>query len=239
MKHILSYGGGVNSTALYFVLKQKGLPIDEIIFADTGNEYPETYITIEKFKKVVEQNGDRFITVKSEIADSLYDYCWKRKTIPFRIRRDCTDKFKLRPIRKYLRGKYGKKETFTQYIGIAKEEAHRMKEADVKYLVNKFPLVWEGIDRKGCEKILKENGFNNVVKSGCYFCPYSKKKALLALIEDHPELYEKAVQLEENCKRKDVFISSIPLKKLREDTQAQRKIIDYPMCCDVSGGCFL
>ena len=239
MKHILSDGGGVNSTALYFVLRDARLPLDEIVFADTGNEHPETYSTIKKFKEIVQEHGVPFITVKSQLASSLYEYCWQRKTVPYRMRRDCTDKFKLRPIRKYLRGKYGKAEQFTQYIGIAKEESHRMREADVKYLHNEFPLIWRGIDRKGCEEILKENGFAGVVKSGCYFCPFSKKASWLSLIKDHPEMYERAVQLEENCKRKNIYLSSLPLRRIREDVLAQKKITDFEMTCDVAGSCFL
>ena len=227
MKYVLSYGGGVNSTALYFVLRKEMFPLDEIIFADTGDELPETYITIEKFKKLVEADGVLFTVVKSHLAKSLYDYCWSRKTIPFRMRRDCTDKFKLRPIRKYLREKYGKKEIFTQYIGIDKGEAHRGKIADVKYLVNEFPLISEGIDRQGCEEILVKNGFTGVVKSGCYYCPFSKKSSLIMLLKEHPDLFEKAIQLEENCNKKDILISNIPLRKIKDDELSQRKIRDY------------
>jgi 3'-phosphoadenosine 5'-phosphosulfate sulfotransferase (PAPS reductase)/FAD synthetase len=48
MKYIMNFGGGVNSTAMYFLIKDVGLPLDEIIFADTGSELPET---IEDFRK--------------------------------------------------------------------------------------------------------------------------------------------------------------------------------------------
>ncbi|MEM3161041.1 MAG: phosphoadenosine phosphosulfate reductase family protein, partial [Nitrososphaera sp.] len=42
-KYVLSYGGGVNSTALMILLVRHKLPIDYVIFADTGSERPETY----------------------------------------------------------------------------------------------------------------------------------------------------------------------------------------------------
>lgn len=40
---VLAYGGGVNSTALLVSLHQRGIPIDLILFADTGGELPSTY----------------------------------------------------------------------------------------------------------------------------------------------------------------------------------------------------
>ena len=50
-RHVLSFGGGVNSVALMVVLLQEGLPFDEAVFADTGGEVPETYQYLEIAKK--------------------------------------------------------------------------------------------------------------------------------------------------------------------------------------------
>ena len=46
-RHVLSFGGGVNSAALMVVLLREGLPFDEAVFADTGGEVPETYQYLE------------------------------------------------------------------------------------------------------------------------------------------------------------------------------------------------
>ena len=40
---MVSYGGGVNSTALLVGLHQHRIPVDLILFADTGAEHPHTY----------------------------------------------------------------------------------------------------------------------------------------------------------------------------------------------------
>ncbi len=159
MKHILSFGGGVNSTALYFVISAQNMPLDEIVFADTGDELPETYAIIEKFKQILLVNGIIFTTVKSHLANSLYDYCFSKKIVPSRMKRDCTSKFKVAPIRKYLREKYGKEEKFIMYIGIAFEESHRIRTSDVNYIENQYPLVDCRIDRNACVAILKNNNF--------------------------------------------------------------------------------
>lgn len=40
---VVSYGVGVDSTALLVGLRQRGVVPDAILFADTGSEKPETY----------------------------------------------------------------------------------------------------------------------------------------------------------------------------------------------------
>ena len=40
--NMVSYGGGVNSTALLVGLHQHRIPVDLILFADTGAEHPHT-----------------------------------------------------------------------------------------------------------------------------------------------------------------------------------------------------
>ena len=44
---MVSYGGGVNSTALLIGLHQHRIPVDLILFADTGAEHPHTYAYLE------------------------------------------------------------------------------------------------------------------------------------------------------------------------------------------------
>jgi 3'-phosphoadenosine 5'-phosphosulfate sulfotransferase (PAPS reductase)/FAD synthetase len=69
----MNFGGGVNSTAMYFLVKEKKLQLDEVIFADTGSELPRTYIIVAQFKKIIEADGIPFTIVKSHLDKSLYD----------------------------------------------------------------------------------------------------------------------------------------------------------------------
>lgn len=59
MKHIVKFSGGKDSTAMLLMMLERGLPVDEIIFCDTGLEYPEVYEHI----KEVEKFTGRQITV--------------------------------------------------------------------------------------------------------------------------------------------------------------------------------
>ncbi len=47
---IVSFSGGKDSTAMLLLMLEKGWPVDEIIFLDTGMEFPGMYEHIEKVK---------------------------------------------------------------------------------------------------------------------------------------------------------------------------------------------
>jgi hypothetical protein len=160
------------------------------------------------------------------------------------MRRDCTTKFKIAPIRAFLRSRYGMEESFTQYIGIASEEAHRMRSSDVKYCVLAYPLVDAGIDRAGCVRICERAGFFGVVKSGCFCCPFTKMSGWQSLYKEHPDLFRKAVALEENCPNQKVRLASKPLRMIGERLTSgkgltQLGLDQFDIPCDVAGGCFL
>jgi hypothetical protein len=242
MKYIFNFGGGVNSTAMYFLIREKNLHLDEIVFADTGAELPMTYDTLTAFLNIAEKDSVKMTVIKSNLGD-IYSYYHKHKTVPSRMRRDCTSKFKISPIRNYLRTKYGKKEHFTHYLGIAYDEAHRMRTSDVSYATNAYPLVDNRITRKGCLTILKEHGFNNVVKSGCFFCPFTKKEGWIDLLDKYPELFNKAISLEENCPNPKTTLTSQRLSivkaKISDFRKGQSKLEDFEPTCDIAGSCFL
>ena len=61
----LSYGAGMQTFALLVMAEQGDIQIDEVVFADTGGEHPETYAHIEKVAKpICDRMGIPFITVK-------------------------------------------------------------------------------------------------------------------------------------------------------------------------------
>ena len=51
MKHIASFSGGKDSTAMTLRLIAEGAPLDEIVFFDTGWEFPQMYAHIERFEQ--------------------------------------------------------------------------------------------------------------------------------------------------------------------------------------------
>lgn len=59
MKHIVKFSGGKDSTAMLLMMLERDMLVNEIIFCDTGCEYPEVYDHI----KAVEKYIGRQITV--------------------------------------------------------------------------------------------------------------------------------------------------------------------------------
>ena len=193
MKQIASFGCGVDSVAMVLLKPD----YDEIIFADTGSEMPETYAYLDYFEK---KSGVKITKVKSHLG-KIFDYYNDKRCFPLPTFRDYTKKFKIQPIRKYLRKKYPK-ETFEMNLGIDYSEFHRMRESDVQYIKNKYPLVEQKLSRDQLIELIKSKGYEVPIKSGCFFCMFQKPKAWLNLKQTHPQLWEKAKALEKNSTMK-------------------------------------
>ena len=89
MKTILSYGAGVNSTAIIAlgILKEIPMP-DYIVFSDTGAEYPYTY----KYMGYLENQGIKITYLTGGNKEmTLIEWCQMKNFIPSRMNRWCTD----------------------------------------------------------------------------------------------------------------------------------------------------
>jgi len=199
----LSYGGGVNSTALLVLNENK---IDEAVFANHGGDYPDTY----DYVKYIERQGFPITVIKPcvEGFDNLYDYCIYKRLIPSRMFRWCTDKFKINPITKYVNT------PSKMLIGFCLDETKRVK-SEFRYrkgIVGQYPLITNEITRKDCIQIIKNAGLKVPRKSCCYFCPFSRRLEARELLLNYPDLYQKCKLLEKNCMRDDIFIhGNVPL----------------------------
>ena len=196
-RYILSFGGGVNSVALMILLLRQGLPLDEVVFADTGGEVPETYEYLPTAQAYLNAHGVPFTVLRRPSGRDLYDTCWKRRVFPSAIWRWSTRDFKVLPIFRYYRSLGGH---IHQSLAIAYDELERMKDSRVPYVTNYYPLVDQRITRQGCIDIIESEGLPVPVKSGCYFCPFNSLDRWQWLHQRHPELYDKAVALEEHSK---------------------------------------
>jgi 3'-phosphoadenosine 5'-phosphosulfate sulfotransferase (PAPS reductase)/FAD synthetase len=197
-KYILSFGGGLNSTALLIFLVNHNYPLDEVIFADTGGEVPRTYAHLKIIDEYLSGQGVPFKIVRAKNR-TLYDCCIQRKVIPSQIWRWSTRDYKITPIHAYYRSL---NTHIIQYLGIAYEERDRMKESGVPYITNVFPLVDNKLSRQGCVDImmLADIDMPMPVRSGCFFCPFNSISRWREIFEKHKDLFFKARVLEENSK---------------------------------------
>ena len=186
MKNYLSFGGGVNSVALYLLLKDMAVNF-EALYVDHGADWPETIKYIELFSKVYPLT---ILKPNVQGFDKLYEYYLDKKKVPSIVKRDCTDKFKLRPIYKYI-----EKPCF-MFLGIDSGEQHRARLNSKKGVENRYPLIEEGINRESCKQIIRDHGLPIPIKSGCFTCMFQRPNQWRLLRKLHPDLFCKAEKLE-------------------------------------------
>lgn len=222
MKNYLSFGGGVNSVACALLGG-----FDEIVFCDTGCEWPETYKYLEWFSK------DYPITVLTP-GENIYDYCWRYQMVPSPQRRWCSRLFKVEPFRNYV-----EKPCFKS-LGFAYEERHRAVLSVEDGIEHRFPLLEHDMNRHLCIELIKKHGLPVPSKSSCYFCPEMNIARWQELRRNHPDLFCKAEQLEKRNQEYRISQGKTPmylysnkrsLRSVVQETQEQLFEIDeYPPC---------
>lgn len=196
--NILSFGGGVNSVALMLWLIDHGIDF-EAVYINHKCDWPETYEYIDYLK----DKGYNITTVDVNVEgfDNLYEYCWNYKILPaIGKRRMCSYKFKYKQFNSYISRKY--ESNVTVFIGFTYDERRRVKrhkdESGYKY---KYPFVDNRITRSGCIRIIREHGLKIPHRSNCFICPIQPKREWIELYTKHPNLFYKAVKLEERVNK--------------------------------------
>jgi len=220
MKTVLSFGSGVNSTAIISLAILKEIPMpDYIVFSDTGAEWPHTY----KYLNYLKNEGIRIIHLEKGTKDmTLIEWCQMKNFIPSRMNRWCTDYWKRTPVRRFVRSLGGEHQIM---IGIDAGEAHRA--LNNKFKANIYPLIDMGINRNECYKIIKKSGLGIPKKSGCFICPYQRKRQWIELKKYHPDLWKVAVDLEKNSISKHehfTFINGMTIEEFVADLDKQEKL---------------
>lgn len=217
MKYILSWGGGVNSTAILAMIKLGILPEltpdnTHIVFADTGAEMPYTYEHTTRCLQPMAKEGWNCKSINSTKDKELYtprfqnktlaQFCMEKKIIPSRKNKWCSIECKAMPIGKYRIGLFGDncKENFIMLLGIATEEIHRARELGSK--CTRYPLIEQGVDRNECFRLIDKAKLPQARKSGCSFCPEQSKAKWIELFTDFPDLFRQAEELERNAREK-------------------------------------
>ncbi|RKZ15004.1 hypothetical protein DRQ53_10135 [bacterium] len=215
MLSVLSFGGGVNSTALLCGLLERHERPDAILFADTGGEKPETYQHVKDMESwlfsrgFAQTKGLCITTVKYDTGpnESLEAESLANKTLPslaFGFK-GCSVKWKRQPMDRWIKKWWCAQAAWDNHIpvyrliGIDAGEAHRGKIPDDKRFRYKFPLIEWDWGREECIEAIERAGAPMPAKSACWYCPASRKAEVLKLAAEHPELHERAVAMERNA----------------------------------------
>ena len=216
VKYVVSYGGGVDSTAMIFYLVNHDIPLDYVVFADTGTEIPETLEYLDIMARYCKTHDIKFVIVETRSKRSLIDRCRTRKVIPSQVWRWCTRDLKVAPIHAFYKTLHSH---IYQYMGIDFDEPGRMKPEKVDWITNLYPLVDNKIKRADCADIIRNEGFPVPEKSGCSICPFNTLERWEWIWNTHPDLYNEAMKLEEDGKhfgKQHLAPEGYTLRKLRD-----------------------
>jgi hypothetical protein len=223
---IISLGGGIQSSALVVLnaLGKVDPPVTHAVFADTGAELPKTYEWLsDQLIPWMLEHGVEFHTVTDETYWPLDQWQVENKKILIpmyggatddyptggMMRRQCTYKVKILPVRRWLRAQGAKQATVQ--LGISLDEGHRAKDSTVKWCVNRYPLIDLRLTRADCAAVLEEQGLPLPPKSACYMCPYRRKTGWEMMRENDPDVFEQAVEFERAFDNMFLYQSRIPL----------------------------
>ena len=246
---VLSYGGGIQSTALLLLVIEGRLPApDLVIHSDTGSEMPHTAPVIEWAQKECRKLSIPFKIVRSHLG-ALHEAYQEKGALPMVGVRSCTVNFKIAPLNRFLRTIVGDKNGVLlaqSWIGISTDEARRRQKSKLIWAGIKFPLLDDvPLSRNQCGELVKKHNLN-VKKSACFCCPYGGVKHFISLRAYHPALFEVCVKMEETMKakrpeRRDGLCPKVrDLSSLRIDS-LENYGFDFAdmVSCEPEGGCFL
>ena len=213
----LSLGAGVQSTVLALMAErgEHGLPKPDIaIFADTGWEPPSVY---EHLDWLQEQLSFEVVRVKAgNIRDNILEgtspdgnnylgipaFLVNADGSPAVAARQCTSKYKIRPINRYLRERLGfapgrrapKHVQVEIWMGISADEALRQKHSREEWATNRYPLIELGFSRAQLFNWFIENYPGHYLpRSSCIGCPYRTDGEWKWLKSNHPDAFDDAV----------------------------------------------
>ena len=132
------------------------------------------------------------------------------------LRRQCTQRWKIAPMRRWFQ-KHRNGEPIELSLGISQDEWKRMRDSDVKYITNRWPLIEMKMTRHDCKRWLQDHDLEIPVKSSCVFCPYHNQAAWRDLKMTGDGDWTKAVEVDTAIRKArppyDLFIhpARVPL----------------------------
>lgn len=219
----ISYGGGVQSTALVVLAATGQLHADVAMFANVGDD-SERVETLAYVRDVaIPWAGERgFEVVEVQAVHRSGPHKGEPRTllgelerpesrsfgIPVRMSngapgtRRCTDTFKIRVVARELRWRGASSEHPGELmIGISVDEIERARDAlDPRHSEYRraYPLLDLGLSRSQCAQVIRDAGLPVPPKSACWFCPFHRPSTWAEMRRDEPELFDRAQHLEDS-----------------------------------------
>ena len=218
---VCSCSFGKDSLAMLLRLLESGMPVDIILFNETGLDFPEMEEHISKVEEYIKRYTDIGITrLKPEHPFEYYFFDVRihhRKKTKFNERlgtdshngfswpgpkmRWCTDRLKTRPRTKVLRD-YRKEYNIIEYVGIAADEEYRLRRKINDRENKRYPLVDWGMTEADCLQYCYDRGFDwgglyeKFSRVSCWCCPLQSLPELRVLYHEFPDLWQKLKEMD-------------------------------------------
>ncbi|MFZ3470249.1 phosphoadenosine phosphosulfate reductase [Streptomyces sp. 4.24] len=227
---VISYGGGVQSTALLVLAAQGQIDYSTFLFANVGDdsEHPATLAYI---RDIAAPYATRFgielhqlrRTRRDGTTETLMERLNRPDTrsipIPVRMangapgRRSCTADFKIKVVGRWLR-EHGATPNAPAAvgIGISVDEIHRAnRRRSEPHEQVEYPLLDLGLRRDDCERIIEGAGLPVPPKSSCFFCPFRTVGAWRQQRREDPDLFARSIQLEQTVNKRRAALGRDPV----------------------------
>jgi hypothetical protein len=214
---VVSYGAGVDSTAILVKMVKRGIRPDAILFADTGGEKEGTMAFLPVMQRYLEAHGFPGITVvrmsaKNAKYSTIVEKMLANETIPFFPGKahTCSQVFKIEPQLRWIyswdmaRKAWAANKKITHIIGYDSGQYDTGRAADTfEECTNPdreqpwYPLQAWKMDRAECIKTIIDAGLPVPPKSSCYICPVMKPEEIRELAEQDPARAALALAVED------------------------------------------
>lgn len=257
----VSYGGGVQSTALLVLAATGRIDFPLFLFANTGDD-SENSRTLTYVRTIAmpyaAANGIELVELQRLMRDGttrtlLQEIEGQDRSIPIPARmgaggfgqKKCTDRFKIAVVRRELRRRGATADDpATVAIGISVDEIERAGAGNDDRDPTRtrcYPLLDLGYNRAECRLLIAEAGLPVPPKSACSFCPLHSREQWRRLRQDQPDEWDRAVHVDGVIRERAIRIGRGPMG-LVSPTVALADAVDDQLAlfgdgCD-SGWCF-
>ena len=223
---VISLGGGVQSSVMALMASRGAFDRvpDCAIFADTHWEPPSVYKHLEwlggqlSFPLHVVDNGRSL----REDVKALTSHSGHRNYVDIPVylkgaeresdgigRRQCTENYKVKPIRRKIRELLGLRRgqrvprgvNVEVWLGISTDEAIRMKSSRDRWVTNRYPLIEAGMSRRACADWWAARYDRPLERSACAACPFQSRHRWVETKRRWPALFAEAVEIDARLRR--------------------------------------
>lgn len=223
--NVVSLSGGKDSTAMLLMLLERGEPVEDIVFFDTGWEHPEMYEHLNQLEQFAGRRITRLharLPVGVETDKSPFD--WLFSEVPVAKRgtgeihktgywwpnarlRWCTGRKRdaLNAHHLALTHRQNVTPPLRQCIGFAADERHRLSAPTKKgstYCVQRYPLMEWGVTETDALNYCYRRGFtwgglyHFFSRVSCFCCPLQPLDELRTLRRHFPDLWRRMLVME-------------------------------------------